>query len=402
MLESLKRIRNGQKVKHTFSEAEYKNRQSKLRKAMGERSIDTALFTSYHNINYFTDFLYCSFGRPFGCVVTGDKVTTVSANIDAGQPWRRTVGDDNLVYTDWQRDNYIRALQELIPNKGRLGVEFDHMNLDTKRKIEAALPGVELVDISRAAMGLRMVKSDEEIVVIRHGARTADIGGAACVEAMGEGVPEYEVALHATQAMVREIGRTFPHGELMDTWTWFQSGINTDGAHNPVTARKLQKGDILSLNCFPMIAGYYTALERTLFLDHCTDAHLKLWEINVKVHRRGLELIKPGARCSDIAKELNEIYAAEGVLQHRTFGYGHSFGVLCHYYGREAGLELREDIETVLVPNMVVSMEPMIMLPEGQPGAGGYREHDILVVQEKGAENITKFPFGPEKNIIKK
>jgi len=402
MLESLKRIRNGQKVKHTFSEAEYKNRQSKLRKAMGERSIDTALFTSYHNINYFTDFLYCSFGRPFGCVVTGDKVTTVSANIDAGQPWRRTVGDDNLVYTDWQRDNYIRALQELIPNKGRLGVEFDHMNLDTKRKIEAALPGVELVDISRAAMGLRMVKSDEEIVIIRHGARTADIGGTACVEAMGEGVPEYEVALHATQAMVREIGRTFPHGELMDTWTWFQSGINTDGAHNPVTARKLQKGDILSLNCFPMIAGYYTALERTLFLDHCTDAHLKLWEINVKVHRRGLELIKPGARCSDIAKELNEIYAAEGVLQHRTFGYGHSFGVLCHYYGREAGLELREDIETVLVPNMVVSMEPMIMLPEGQPGAGGYREHDILVVQEKGAENITKFPFGPEKNIIKK
>ncbi|MGE3967391.1 MAG: M24 family metallopeptidase [Dongiaceae bacterium] len=402
MLESLKRIRNGQKVKHTFSEAEYKNRQSKLRKAMGERSIDTALFTSYHNINYFTDFLYCSFGRPFGCVVTGDKVTTVSANIDAGQPWRRTVGDDNLVYTDWQRDNYIRALQELIPNKGRLGVEFDHMNLDTKRKIEAALPGVELVDISRAAMGLRMVKSDEEIVIIRHGARTADIGGAACVEAMGEGVPEYEVALHATQAMVREIGRTFPHGELMDTWTWFQSGINTDGAHNPVTARKLQKGNILSLNCFPMIAGYYTALERTLFLDHCTDAHLKLWEINVKVHRRGLELIKPGARCSDIAKELNEIYAAEGVLQHRTFGYGHSFGVLCHYYGREAGLELREDIETVLVPNMVVSMEPMIMLPEGQPGAGGYREHDILVVQEKGAENITKFPFGPEKNIIKK
>jgi creatinase len=402
MLESLKRIRNGQKVKHTFSEAEYKNRQSKLRKAMGERSIDTALFTSYHNINYFTDFLYCSFGRPFGCVVTGDKVTTVSANIDAGQPWRRTVGDDNLVYTDWQRDNYIRALQELIPNKGRLGVEFDHMYLDTKRKIEAALPGVELVDISRAAMGLRMVKSDEEIVIIRHGARTADIGGAACVEAMGEGVPEYEVALHATQAMVREIGRTFPHGELMDSWTWFQSGINTDGAHNPVTARKLQKGDILSLNCFPMIAGYYTALERTLFLDHCSDAHRKLWEINVKVHRRGLELIKPGARCSDIAKELNEIYAAEGVLQHRTFGYGHSFGVLCHYYGREAGLELREDIETVLVPNMVVSMEPMIMLPEGQPGAGGYREHDILVVQEKGAENITKFPFGPEKKIIKK
>jgi len=51
---------------------------------------------------------------------------------------------------------------------------------------------------------------------------------------------------------------------------------------------------------------------------------------------------------------------------------------------------------------MVVSIEPMIMIPEGRPGAGGYREHDILIVNEKGGENITHFPYGPQHNIIKK
>jgi creatinase len=40
-------------------------------------------------------------------------------------------------------------------------------------------------------------------------------------------------------------------------------------------------------------------------------------------------------------------------------------------------------------------------VPEGQLGAGGYREHDILIVQENGVENITKFPFGPEHNIVR-
>ena len=70
------------------------------------------------------------------------------------------------------------------------------------------------------------------------------------------------------------------------------------------------------------------------------------------------------------------------------------------FYGREAGLELREDIDTVLSENMVISMEPMIMIPEGHPGAGGYRE-DILIIGKDGTENITKFPFGPENNIIK-
>ncbi|MFQ5759959.1 MAG: M24 family metallopeptidase, partial [Acidiferrobacterales bacterium] len=230
----------------------------------------------------------------------------------------------------------------------------------------------------------------------------ADVGGAACVEALAEGVPEYEIARHATHTMIREIAKGYPNSVLMDTWTWFQSGINTDGAHNALTTRKLQRGDILSLNCFPMIAGYYTALERTLFLDSATDREIELWEINCQVHRRGLELIRPGVRCCDIAAELNEIYLERDLLQYRTFGYGHSFGTLCHYYGREAGLELREDVKTVLAPNMVVSMEPMIMLPQDLDGAGGYREHDILVLNEDGAEDITKFPFGPEHNTIKK
>ena len=97
----------------------------------------------------------------------------------------------------------------------------------------------------------------------------------------------------------------------------------------------------------------------------------------------------------------NDLFAELGYLQYRTFGYGHSFGVLSHFYGRESGLELREDIDKVLEPNMIVSMEPMIMIPEGKPGAGGYREHDILVIKENETENITKFPFGPEHNIVK-
>ena len=400
-MQQLKIIRNGERVNPTFSDAEMNRRLLALRQYMARRDLDACLFTSYHNINYFSDFLYCSFGRLYGVVVTQDALTSISANIDGGQPWRRTFGD-NLVYTDWQRDNFFVAVKHLIADGSRVGIEYDHLSLENYRKLQGALPTAQFEDIGKPTMRMRMVKSDEEISLIRHGARIADIGGAACVEAIAVDVPEHEVALHATRAMVREIANTFPHAELMDTWTWFQSGINTDGAHNPVTSRKIQHGDILSLNCFPMIAGYYTALERTLFAEDCSEAHLKCWEINVQVHRRGLELIRPGVRCCDIAAELNEIYREHDLLDYRTFGYGHSFGVLSHYYGREAGLELREDIQTVLEPNMVVSMEPMIMLPEGLPGAGGYREHDILVLTEDGAENITQFPFGPEHNIVRK
>lgn len=400
-MEDIKHIENGERTVRTFSDAEYARRLQTLQKALDAAGADCALFTSIHNINYYSDFLYCAFGRTYGLAIADGRATSISANIDGGQPWRRTAGD-NIVYTDWRRDNFYRAVQTVLPARGKVGVEFDHLNLESFRKLQDALPECEFVDISAAVMQLRMVKSDEEIAHIKHGAQICDIGGEALCEAVCEDAPEYEVALHSTRAMVREIARRFPHAELMDTWTWFQSGINTDGAHNPVTSRRVQKGDILSLNCFCMNAGYYTALERTLFFDHATEEAMRLWEINVEVHKAGLQLIRPGAKCGDIARELNKIYEQHDLLPRRTFGYGHSFGVLCHYYGREAGLELREDITTELRPNMVVSMEPMIMIPEGTPGAGGYREHDILVITETGAENITKFPFGPEHNIIRR
>ncbi|MFF2111204.1 M24 family metallopeptidase [Rhodococcus koreensis] len=402
-LERIKSIPNGEKVVPTFSPVEMDRRLVALRKHMADNGVGAVLFTSYHNINYYSDFLYTAFGRPYALVVTQDSSTTVSANIDAGMPWRRTFGE-NVVYTDWRRDNFEYAVQQVLANqgisRGTLGVEDDHLTPDLRSRVAAVLPGMTFTDVAKATMRHRMVKSPEEIELIKHGARIGDLGGEAIRDAVTEGVPEYEVAIAGSNAMIREIAATFPHAELRDTWVWFQSGVNTDGAHNWATSRRVERGDILSLNCFPMIAGYYTALERTLFYGEPSAEHLRLWEVNVKVHRRGLELIKPGAVCKHIAAELNEIYEAEGLLPNRTFGYGHSFGVLSHYYGREAGLELREDIDTVLEPGMVVSMEPMIMVPEGMPGAGGYREHDILVVGEDDAENITRFPFGPEHNIL--
>ncbi len=114
--------------------------------------------------------------------------------------------------------------------------------------------------------------------------------------------------------MVREIARVWPNAELMDTWTWFQSGVNTDGAHNPVTSRKIRRGDILSLNCFPMVAGYYVALERTLFAETASKEHIRLWEINCHIHDEGKKLLVPGNKCSDVAKALNEIYAKHDLL----------------------------------------------------------------------------------------
>jgi creatinase len=389
----------GQKHALPFADAEYHDRLAGLREIMELHDLDAVVLTSMHNVAYYSGFLYCSFGRPYACVVTKTECVTISAGIDAGQPWRRSIGD-NITYTDWARDNMWRAVASVTGTGKAVGCEADHLTMERAEKFNTFLKPKRGMDIAPATMHQRMMKSPAEIALIKQGANVADVGGYAIREAIAVGATELEVSIAGRDAMEREIAKRFPDAEYRDTWVWFQSGINTDGAHNPVTNRKLRHGDILSLNCFPMISGYYTALERTLFVGEVDDASMRVWQTNIDSHEYGMKLLRPGASCAEITMKINEFLAERQMLQYRTFGYGHSFGILSHYYGREAALELREDIDTVLEPGMVISMEPMLTIPEGMPGAGGYREHDIFVVTEDAPEDITHYPYGPAFNVV--
>ena len=393
------RFHNGSKAALPFCDAEYETRLTGLRTILRDKGVNAAVFTSMHNIAYYSGFLYCAFGRPYGLVVTATDCVTISAGIDAGQPWRRSFAD-NITYTDWQRDNYWRAIASVTGQGVVIGYEGDHLSLNQAAALNSCLAPKAQVDLAQATMQQRMMKSEAEIVLIRAGAATADVGGYAIKDAVRAGVQEIDVAMAGRDAMEAHIAREFPDAEYRDTWVWFQSGLNTDGAHNPVTSRVLQRGDILSLNTFPMISGYYTALERTMFVETVDPASQSYWDANVAAHEMGISLLKPGASCAEITAGVNAFFEDRDLLQYRSFGYGHSFGVLSHYYGREAGLELREDIDTILQPGMVISMEPMITIPDGQPGAGGYREHDILIITDDGNENITQYPYGPAFNVI--
>src|SRR3989338_3627860 len=89
------------------------------------------------------------FGRPYGLVVTPTQSVTISAGIDAGQPWRRCHGD-NITYTDWQRDNYWRAILSVTGEGRVIGCEADHLTLLQSEKLNHFLKPKRGVDIAPA------------------------------------------------------------------------------------------------------------------------------------------------------------------------------------------------------------------------------------------------------------
>ena len=76
-----------------------------------------------------------------------------------------------------------------------------------------------------------------------------------------------------------------------------------------------------------------------------------------------------------------------GLLENRTFGTGHSFGIMGDWYGRDELGEIRPYNAYVLQPNMVMSMEPMISVD----GIGGFKHADMFLITENGNEPLTRF-----------
>ena len=155
---------NGTKVQLPFSDKEYENRLKSLRKIIAEKNLDAVILTSLQNIAYYSGFLYCPFGRPYACVVTDKRNIVVSANIDAGQPGRRCYGE-NLIYTDWERDNYFKAIISLVKKVKKIGIEKDHLTMERYQNLKDSLGDPEIIDISPSTMLQRMIKSEEEIAL---------------------------------------------------------------------------------------------------------------------------------------------------------------------------------------------------------------------------------------------
>ena len=199
-LERLKDIANGEKVVSTFSITEMESRLTALRKQMADDGLDAVVFTSYHNINYYSDFLYTYFGRSYAMVVT-----QTTADHGLGQHRRR-----HALATQLRRQ---RRLHRLAPRQLRIrrpagaGAPSGIGKRPPRRRgrphrpdlpaqIQAALArDATLSDVAAADDAAADDQVAEEIELIKHGARIGDLGGEAIRDAITEGVTEYEVAI---------------------------------------------------------------------------------------------------------------------------------------------------------------------------------------------------------------
>jgi Xaa-Pro dipeptidase len=247
---------------------------------------------------------------------------------------------------------------------------------------------------------MRVIKSQNEIEIIKEttkwGARAHEL----LQKYVEVGRYDFEVSsrasLEASLEMKKALGREF-RGSGASVFLAYagirgQVGENSAFPHAMSIEREIRKGDIIVTGASADVEGYHSEIERNLFVGEPEERVKRYHKIALEMQQAAFNALKPGAKCSDADRAAYNVAKKHGVTQ-----------ALRHHSGHDLGLEAHEapflDIgdETVLLPGMVLSVEPGIYFL----GLGGFRHSDTVVITEHGAEWLTNYPKETEDLIIR-
>lgn len=365
--------------------------QSRLKDA----GIDVALITDESSIAYlagFWGYLSVEFGRPTFLLVRPDQEPVVITPLmESEMVSAMTWVDDIETWEDAGENRWENVLNRTLGNKaGRIGVEASALPPIVRNWFDDQMPGKKLEDISALLGEMRMIKSPEEIEVMRQAGEIAGAMMSAAEGALAEGAPEYEAALAVINAGTRKAA-----GFLTDRgWEAFispmihnlqimQSGTDTSMVHRRASVKSLEKGDPVYF-CFCNMAQfkqYKLGFDRMFFVSEASDQAARVQQAAIDAQQAAIAAIRPGVTAESVAEAANEVYHQRGYeTGYRT---GRSIGMAY----LEAP-ELKQGDKTVLQAGMTFAVDGGISVD----GKLGGRIGDSIVVTSSGNEYLTSYP----------
>jgi len=228
-------------------------------------------------------------------------------------------------------------------------------------------------ELGETLNNMRMIKSPPEIKQIMNAQRLTEKAFEHTLPFIKKGVPECEIAAEIDM-FVRKNGG-YPAFQ-----TIVISGKNSSLPHGEPSQKLLEDGDFVVIDFGAQLEHYCSDMTRTVGIGHLSDRQINVYETVLEAQKKALEKIRPGQLCKDIDKAARKFIDKtefKGTFEH---GLGHGVGLQVH---EQPNFNTR--CETILVPGMVLTVEPGIYLE----GEFGVRIEDMIIVTENGHENIT-------------
>lgn len=356
-------------------------RAAELQRRMVDEGIDLLLLTDPDSIYYVSDYwgdLGVEFGRPSILAVprAGD-LTLITAFMESEMAGAMTWVTDIRPYKDGEGGEWADPLGDLIAGRdaATIAVECFQIPAMVSEYLREALGRADFTDGTDVLADMRMIKTPREIEMIRQAGRVAVAMGQAGRDAVGEGVPEFEVSLACIAGgtrMAAEIIGSEDAASLMSPMT-----------HMHPTVRKLERFDPIYL-CFCPIAHFKQfklGFDREYFVGDIRDEQARLYETSLAAQRAGIDAMRPGVTAEEVHRASEAVYLDAGLdMSYRT---GRAIG-----YSSLEKPQIKHGDKTVLQPGMAFAVDGGITIP----GEFGARVGDTILVTETGTECVTEFP----------
>jgi Xaa-Pro dipeptidase len=388
-------------MKFTISESEHRGRIEKVRKYLRRQKLDALYLTNGTSMFYLTGYSFISTERPAALIIPVDgKITFMGPLLEEDHiPLKTRIVKDVKTYMDYPGEKHpIEHFAEFLKE---MGLAKKSIGTDNKAGasgkwgykgplITKKLREAKFVDMKDFVPSMRLIKSEEEIALMRESAKWANLAHNLLQEYTAEGLWDVEIALVASNEasiiMKKALGSDYEpmcRSSPVDVGFRGQIGEMSAIPHSIATKRMIKKGDVVVTGAGADVGGYSCELERTMIVGKPTAKQKRYFNVMVKAQEAAFKTFKPGARCSSIDKSTIKVFKNAGLKHFVKHHTGHGLGLEGH---EPPWLDIGN--EETLRAGMIVSCEPGIY----ETGFAGFRHSDTVLITEDGAEVITYYP----------
>jgi Xaa-Pro aminopeptidase len=262
--------------------------------------------------------------------------------------------------------------------RGRVGFEAEHLPYAALERLRELSPA-EWVPTKGVIERLRLKKSPEEVARIRQAQALAERALERALTLLRPGVEEREVALEIEFFLRKEGAEDVAFPPIV------ASGARGALPHARASEKRLEPGELITLDLGAKVAGYHSDMTRTVALGKPSPEMRRVYEAVQEALEVALQGLKPGRTGKEVDALAREALGRHGLDRYFVHSLGHGVGLAVH-----EGPGLSPYTEEVLEPGMVVTVEPGVYLP----GVGGVRIEELVLITEDGIELLSRFPRG--------
>lgn len=388
-------------MNYEISQNELRQRQQRVLAEVEQLGGKALVLFGSTAIFYLSKFAFIPTERPMSLVLQSDGSSVLFVpRLELEHAEEHASVDRVVSYPEYPSDvhpmqRFVHLLTELGLQSSTLVVDGDGYSSSwgyRGPRLSQALPQAKIIPGGGEIIeNLRMIKTPEEIALIRESCRWGNLAHVLLQEYSLPGRTENEISMRATMeatmTMMKTMGKNYRPVSFGGTGASAgfrgQIGPNSAFPHAMNINATLKPGDNLVTGAGARVFGYGSELERTMFVGEPSAEQQRFFDLMVELQDICFAAIKPGHPCSEVDVEMRRFYEEHDLWPYWRHHVGHALGLL----GHEAPFLDMGD-QTIIQPGMVFSVEPGIFVM----GLGGFRHSDTLVVTDTGIELLTYYP----------